>query len=155
MFLLGERPGRGDFGLFGQLRQLVGWDPESARIAIARAPRVANWVDMTDDLSWWATTGDNGWVGRDEIPTTTIALLHEIGRTYAPFMIANAKALQAGTGEMVCEIDGQEYRQGPFAYQGKCLTWLREEYAALSPGDRAATDTLLAGTGCDQLISEA
>jgi glutathione S-transferase len=153
MFLLGERPGRGDFGLFGQLRQLVGWDPESARIAIARAPRVANWVDMTDDLSWWTTTGDDGWVGRNDIPTTTIALLHEIGRTYAPFMIANAEALQAGTEEMVCEIDGQEYRQGPFAYQGKCLTWLREQYATLSPGDRAATDALLAGTGCDQLIS--
>lgn len=151
-FLLGDRPGRGDFGLFGQLRQLVGWDPESARIAIDRAPRVAHWVDMTDDLSWWSVTGNDGWVGRNEIPATTVALLHEIGRTYAPFMIANADALQSGADEMVCEIDGQEYRQGPFAYQGKCLVWLREQYAALGSTDRAAVDTLLADTGCEPLL---
>jgi glutathione S-transferase len=152
MFLLGDRPGRGDFGLFGQLRQLVGWDPESARIAVARAPRVVAWVDMLDDLSWWSCTGDDGWVGRDEIPDATTALLHEIGRTYAPFMIANAHALQAGGEEVVCEIDGREYRQGPFAYQGKCLVWLREQYAALGSADRTAVDTLLAGTGSDALV---
>jgi len=153
LFLLGDRPGRGDFGLFGQLRQLVGWDPESARIAIDRAPRVAGWVDRMDDLSWWPVTGNDGWVGRDEIPSTTVALLHEIGRTYAPFMIANADALQSGADEMVCEIDGQEYRQGPFAYQGKCLVWLREQYAALGSTDRAAVDALLAGTGCEPLLA--
>jgi glutathione S-transferase len=153
MFLLGDRPGRGDFGLFGQLRQLVGWDPESARIAIDRAPRVAGWIDRMDDLSWWSVTGDDGWVGRAEIPSTTIDLLHEIGRTYAPFMIANAAALQSGADEMACEIDGQEYRQGPFAYQGKCLVWLREQYGALGSIDRAAVDALLAGTGCEPLLA--
>jgi hypothetical protein len=139
--------------VFGQLRQLVGWDPESARIAIARAPRVVTWVDMVDDLSWWACEGGGGWVGRHEIPASTVALLHEIGRTYAPFMIANAEALQSSSEEMVCEIDGQEYRQGPFPYQGKCLAWLREHYAALSDGDRAAVDALLAGTGCEALVT--
>ncbi len=153
MFLLGDRPGRSDFGVFGQLRQLVGWDPESARVAIARAPRVVNWVDMVDDLSWWNCAGDEGWVGRDEIPPTTIALLHEIGRTYAPFMIANAQALESGAEETVCEIDGQEYRQNPFPYQGKCLAWLRERYAALGEVDRAALDDLLSGTGCDALVA--
>ncbi len=130
MFLLGDRPGRGDFGVFGQLRQLVGWDPESARIAVARAPRVVTWVDMVDDLSWWTCDGDDEWDGSDDIPATSVALLHEIGRTYAPFMIANAEALQSRAEEMVCEIDGQEYRQGPFPYQGKCLAWLCEQYAA-------------------------
>ena len=155
MFLLGDRPGRGDFGVFGQLRQLVGWDPESARVAIARAPRVVTWVDMVDDLSWWTCDGDEGWVGRDEIPATTVALLHEIGRTYAPFMIANAEALQSRAEEMVCEIDGEEYRQGPFPYQGKCLAWLREQYAALNDVDRAAVDALLAGTGCEPLVAHA
>jgi hypothetical protein len=112
-----------------------------------------NWVDVVDDLSWWTCTGDEGWVGRDGIPATTVALLHEIGRTYAPFMIANAEALRSGADEMACEIDGQEYRQGPFPYQGKCLAWLRERYAALGEVDRAAVDTVLAGTGCDALVA--
>jgi glutathione S-transferase len=151
-FFLGERPGCGDFGVFGQLRQLVAWDPESARVAIARAPRVVNWVERTDDLSWWDVDGDTGWCDRSAIPTTTIELLAEIGRTYAPFMLANAQAVTAGADEMVCEIDGNEYRQGPFAYQHKCLGWLRDRYGGLADGDRAAVDALLAGTGCEALF---
>jgi glutathione S-transferase len=151
-FLLGERPGRGDFGVFGQLRQLVAWDPESARVAIARAPRVVNWVERTDDLSWWHVDGAAGWCDRTSIPTTTIDLLGEIGRTYAPFMLANTRAIEAGSEEVVCQIDGHEYRQAPFAYQFKCLTWLRARYTALAPADRAAVDDLLAGTGCEALF---
>ena len=154
MFLLGDRPGRGDFGLFGQLHQLVGWEPESAREAIDRAPRVRNWVDRMDDLSWWETpVSDTGWVDRDAISDTVVALLHEVGRTYAPFMIANAAALQADSDEMSCTIDGQTYAQAPFGYQGKCLVWLREQYAALSDSDRSAVDAILAGTGCEVLVA--
>lgn len=151
-FLLGDRPGCGDFGVFGQLRQLVGWDPESARVAVARAPRVVNWVDRTDDLSWWPVDGDAGWHERDGIAATTRALLAEIGRTYTPFMLANAEALDRGADEVVCTIDGQEYRQGTFAYQRKCLGWLRDRYAALTADDRRAVDALLAGTGCEPLV---
>ncbi len=151
-FFLGERPGRGDFGVFGQLRQLVGWDPESARIAVSRAPRVVNWVDRVDDLSWWPVDGDAGWRDRDGIAATTRGLLGEIGRTYAPFMVANAAAIDRGDAEVVCTIDGQEYRQGTFPYQRKCLAWLREQYAALGTHDRRAVDEVLAGTGCEPLV---
>ena len=143
MFLLGDRPGRGDFGLFGQLHQLVSWEPELAREAIDRAPRVRNWVDRMDDLSWWETP----------VSDTTVALLHEVGRTYAPFMIANAAALQAGADEVSCTIDGQTFAQAPFGNQGKCLMWLREQYAALSDSDRSAVNAILAGTGCEVLVA--
>ena len=152
-FLLGDRPGRGDFGVFGQLRQLVGWDPESARIAVARAPRVVNWVDRMDDLSWWQVDGDAGWSDRDGIAASTRDLLAEIGRTYAPFMVANAAAIERGDDDVACVIDGIEYRQGTFAYQRKCLGWLREQYALLSIDDRRAVDVLLAGTGCEPLVA--
>lgn len=152
-FLLGDRPGRGDMGLYGQLRQLVGWDPVSARIAVAQAPRVVNWVERVDDLSWWSVDGTDGWCDRDDIPSTTLALLPEIGRTYAPFMLANDHAARAQQPEMSCVIDGVEYRQGTFPYQVKCLAWLRAEHAALSPADRAVVDSLLAGTGCEALFA--
>jgi hypothetical protein len=36
---------------------------------------------------------------------------------------------------------------------GKCLQWLREGYAALPSGDRAAVDAVLAGTGCEALFA--
>src|SRR5207249_9447645 len=50
-FVMGGRPGASDFGLFGQLTQLVAFDPTSAAIAVAVAPRVVAWVDVVEDLS--------------------------------------------------------------------------------------------------------
>lgn len=151
-FLLGTRPGRGDFALYGQMIQLLRWDPVSARTGIERAARMVNWVERTDDLSWWDVSGDEGWAGRDAIPATTLALLPEIGRTYVPFLLANDAALAAGDEMFSCVIDGHGYSQGTFVYQRKCLAWIRDEYAALNVADRAAVDALLAGTGCEALF---
>ena len=66
-FFLGDRPGRGDFGIFGQLTQQE-VDPTSVRIAEQRAPKVINWVDRTDDLSWLPVEGDGGWVSLSRPP---------------------------------------------------------------------------------------
>ncbi len=151
-FLLGDRPGRGDFGIYGQLTQLVRWDPTPMAIAVDIAPKVANWVERMDDLSWLPVTEEEGWATLDDLDDATTDLLAEIGRTYAPFMVANAKALTSGADEVVCQIDGQEYRQGPFKYQGKCLHWLREAYADLDPNDRSRADSVLTGTGCTLLF---
>lgn len=152
-FLLGDRPGRGDFGVFGQFSQLVKWDPTPMAIAARRAAKTVNWVDRMDDLSWLPIDGDDGWVELEALPTATRKLLDEIGSTYAPFMVANARALMSGTNEVVCEINGQTYRQGPFGYQGKCLQWLREAYQALDDGDRERVDDVLSGTGCETLFA--
>ena len=151
-FVLGGRPGRGDFALFGQLSQLVRWDPTSTDLAARNAPKVINWVDRVDDLSWLPVGEDDGWSPLDALSAGTLRLLEEAARTYVPFMVANAVALQSGADEMVVEIDGQTYRQAPFAYQGKCLHWLREEYTALSDGDRTRVDAVLTATGCEALV---
>ncbi len=151
-FLLGDRPGRGDFGIYGQLTQLVKWDPTPMALTAERAFKVVNWVDRMDDLSWLPVNDDEGWATLEALPGGTTKLLHEVGRTYAPFMVANADALMSGADEMACEIDGQTYRQGPFGYQGKCLQWLREQYDALSETDRGRVDAVLDGTGCEVLF---
>jgi len=151
-FFLGDRPGRGDFGVFGQLTQLVAFDPTSMAVALERAPKAINWVDRVDDLSWLPVDGGDGWVSLDALPSATTKLLHEIGATYAPFLVANAEALLSGADEVSCEITGGTYRQAPFKYQGKCLQWLREAYAALSDADRERVDGVLAGTGCEILV---
>ncbi len=150
-FLLGDRPGRGDVALYGQLKPMLWWDPTPTALAVERAPRAVNWIERVDDLSWWPVDGDEGW--HSSPAPTVMALLAEAGRTYAPFMLANADALATGADEMVCEIDGLEYRQAPFKYQGKCLTWLREAYGALADADRAHVDALLDGTGCSPLVT--
>jgi len=50
-------------------------------------------------------------------------------------------------------IDGAPWVQQPFPYQGRCLQWLRDGYAALSGADRRAVDTILSGTGCEVLFA--
>ncbi len=157
-FLLGTRPGRGDFGIFGQLTQLVQFDPTSMQIAVDEGPKVIRWVERADDLSWLPVDGDDGWASIDDLDPAIGDLLGECGRTYAPFLVANARALMSGADEVVCEIDGldgerREYRQAPFGYQGKCLQWLRDAYAALSDADRGRVDAVLNGTGCEQLFA--
>jgi glutathione S-transferase len=152
-FVLGGRPGTSDFALYGQLTQLVGFEPTSRAIALALAPRVAAWVDVVEDLSGLEPRDDD-WIAADHIPATLRALLAEVGRVYAPFLLANAAALERGAERVECTIDGRPWEQKPFPYQRKCLAWLREARAALAAGDRARLDELLAGTGCAALFTD-
>lgn len=153
-FFFGERPGRADFAMFGQLTPMLWWDPTPAAVAVERAPRAVMWIQWLDDLSWWRLDDENeGWFDVGSVPATTRALFEEAGRTYAPFMVANHAALATGADEVVCELGGAEYRQAPFKYQGKCLDWIRAEYASLADVDRAGVDAFLAGTGCEVLVA--
>ncbi|MBS0361563.1 MAG: glutathione S-transferase [Proteobacteria bacterium] len=150
-FFLGGRPGGGDFAAFGQLTQLVGFDPTPQAVASELAPRVFAWVGSTEDLTGLEPK-DGDWVSAAAPPPTLKALLAEIGRVYAPLLLANAKAVQAGAAEVEVEIDGQTWTQQPFPYQAKCLMWLREEFAGLSPADRATVTSALEGTGCEAIV---
>ncbi len=150
-YLLGARPGTSDFGLYGQLTQLALFDPTPMAVTIEEAPRVYAWTERMEDLSG-SEAQDGDWLGRDAFPDTLRALLAEVGRVYAPFLTANAAALETGAVQVECEIDGQKWVQQPFPYQGKCLRWLREQHAALAAPDRAFVDGVLAGTGCEVLF---
>ena len=151
-FLLGARPGGGDFGAFGQLTQLAMFDPTPMAITAERAPRVFAWVGAVEDLSG-LEPAPSDWFSPSALPASLLAILAEVGRVYAPLLIANAKAVQTGAERVETEIDGRPWIQQPFPYQAKCLAWLREEYAALNPGQRASLATVLADAGCEALIS--
>jgi len=151
-FVMGGRPGASDFGLFGQLTQLAAFDPTPSAVALELAPRVVAWVEVFEDLSG-LEPAERDWFTRDSVPETLRALLTEVGRVYAPFLLANAAALARGAERVECSIDGQPWVQAPFPYQGKCLQWLREARAALAPDDRRAVDAALAGTGCESLFA--
>ncbi len=152
-FLWGTRPGASDFALQGQLSQLFQVEPTSQRKAREISRRVVAWVDTLDDLSGWQVEAGAGWVERADLVADDRALFAEIGRTYAPFLLANARALDAGDEQMECSIDGQRYWQKCFRYQGKCLAWLREAHTELSPTDRAFVDEQLGGTGCESIFA--
>jgi glutathione S-transferase len=151
-FVMGGRPGAADFALFGQLSQLALFDPTSAAIAAAEAPRVVAWVHHVDDLGGLEVS-EGDWTPRAQLGTELRPLLTEVGRVYAPFLLANAAALERGDEQVECEIDGRKWVQRPFPYQGKCLRWLREHRASLDRDDRACVDAMLVGSGCERLFA--
>ena len=151
-FIMGSRPGAADFAFFGQLTQLAQFDPTPMAVTLEAAPRVYAWVLLMEDLSGEEPAKD-GWFARDAVPDTLKAILAEVGRVYAPFLLANAKALEAGSEEVDTIIGGARWVQKPFPYQGKCLVELRRNHSALTADDRAAFDVIIAGTGCEAIFA--
>jgi glutathione S-transferase len=150
-FAMGRRPGASDFGMFGQLTQLVNFDPTPAAVALELSARVLAWMDVTEDLSG-LEVADEDWTDADALPDSLRDLFCEVGRVYTPFLLGNADALARGADQVECKIDGHRWVQKPFPYQGKCLGWIREHFAGLSQPDQARVDAVLAGTGCEPLL---
>jgi len=151
-FMLGNRPGAGDFAFYGQLTQLVGFDPTSRAIAHEVSPRTVAWVDRMEDQGGLEPK-DSDWTRLEDIPGTLKGLLTEIGRVYIPALLANAKAVEAGEKTWEATIDGARWTQQTFPYQAKCLKWINEHYYALSTADRARVDAVIAETGCDRALA--
>lgn len=150
-FLLGSRPGSADFAIYGQLTQLAKFDPTPMAIALRDAPRVYAWVDVMDDLSGLDVDSAE-WLPREALGAALNPLLCEIGRTYVPVLLANARAIANGDDEVRTEIDGLTWVQQPFPYQARCLSALRQARARQDGADRGALDSLLSGTGCAALF---
>ena len=152
-FLMGTRPGSADFACFGQLTQLTQFDPTPAKVAVADFPRIHAWVSKMEDQSGLQTESAT-FVTTEDFPATLTALLIEVGRTYVPVMLANAAAIDQGLDRVETEVEGRQWVQEPFPYQAKCLHWLRSEYARLDDQERRQVDALLAGTGCEMLLTK-
>ena len=54
---------------------------------------------------------------------------------------------------METTIDGRQWVQPTFPYQGKCLQWIRAMFNELSEADQGFVQALLNGTGCEPLVS--
>ena len=152
-FLLGKRPGAADFAAFGQLTQLAHFDPTPAALTLAQAPRVYAWVGLVEDLSGMEP-GSDDWLPREALASSLLPLLQELGRTYVPVMLANARAVAAGQPQVHCVLGDVQWQQQAFPYQAKCVRWLREERLALADHERREVDRMLEGTGCLPLFTE-
>lgn len=150
-YLLGGRPGAGDFACYGQMTMLVITDPTPMAVALEISPRAYAWTERLEDLSGLEPREDD-WIDLSAPPQSLRDLLAEVGRVHAPFMIANADAVAAGAARVECEIDGQPWVQDPFIYQAKCLRWLRARFEGLGAESRKKVEEALAGTGCDAMF---
>jgi len=152
-YLAGGRPGAGDFAVYGQLTQLVGFDPTPSGISLEIAPRVCAWIDVMDDKSG-VEPQPGDWADRQATADNLAPLLAEFGRCYAPFLLANAAAVAGGMEKAEVTIGTSTWSQPPFVYQARCLAVLRQRYSELGPDDSAWVDQLLAGCGVAALFLE-
>ncbi len=129
-YVLGERPSMADFGLFGQLIQCLS-DPSPGTILRQRAPQVQRWLEQMvhprnhGPFEAWETLA----------PTLEPILREEVGLVFAPWTLANERALQSGQNRLEVEIRGRLFRQTPQKYHAKSLAMLRQKYSSLSDPD--------------------
>lgn len=151
-YVLGARPSSADFAIFGQMTQLGIIEPTSAKITRDISARVRAWLDRMEDLSGLSPKDDD-WFDVSNIKEALRPLLSEIGRTYTPVMLANAKAVIAGEKTFETSVDGAPWTQPAFKYQAKTLSWIREAYFDLKSHHQKQLDDIIAGTGCEALFA--
>lgn len=149
-YLFGSRPSSADFAIFGQLTQLGVIEPTSAAIT-TRFPRVRAWIDRVEDLCGLEPE-ESDWTTADDVTQSCRPILIEIGRVYAPALLANARAAATGQDFFETKIDGRAWQQPTFSYQSKCLSCIQQAYSALNDRERAIVDVALSGTGCELLL---
>ena len=152
-FLLGNKPSSSDFSFYGQLTQLVRFDPTPRKLAYEYSSRTVAWVDILEDLSGHDVE-NTSWTSLEESPDTLKNILNEVGKMYVPALLANADALNKGAEIWETEINGAMWKQKTFNYQGKCLVWIREEFDALNKDDKLRVKEYLHGTGCEIILGE-
>ena len=151
-FLLGKRPASADFAMFGQLSQLVGFDPTSRKIAHEISPRTVAWVSLMEDLSGLEVS-DEDWIS-DEIPESLSNIFKEIGKVYAPALLANKEAALKDEKTWKTTIDDSEWTQQTFPYQVKCLNWINEEFEKLDNDAKDRVNSFLKKNNCEKLLQK-
>ena len=151
-FLLGHRPSSADFAIYGQLSQLIGFDPTPRSISHNISPRTVAWVDLMEDQCGLEPSKDD-WKNIADLPETIIELLRELGRVYVPTLLANEKAVLNGDKMWESKIDDCTWKQQSFPYQAKCLKWIKKEYKNISETDQARVSKLIVDTGCELLVN--
>ena len=151
-FLLGDRPSSADFAFYGQLTQLAQFDPTPRELTMTQAPRIYAWVDVVDDLSGLRPESTD-WLNVEEASRMFRPLLTEVGRTYVPVMLANAKAMNEGAKLVETTVEGEAWEQQAFPYQARCVAELRSAFARLEEAERDEVVAILEGTGCEKMFS--
>jgi glutathione S-transferase len=150
-FLLGTKPSSSDFSFYGQLTQLVKFDPTPRKIAYEFSSRTVAWVDVLDDLSGH-DSDSTSWTRLEDSPASLKNILKEVGKMYIPALLANSEALERGDEIWEMLIDDAVWKQKTFPYQAKCLNWIKNEFSLLDMEDKKRVLGYLDGTGCEIIL---
>jgi hypothetical protein len=144
-YLFGGRPSIADFGLAGQLKQLVS-DPTPSAMIKAQAPNLARWIERMD-----APEASGEFATFEAVRGDLVDLLREeIAGAYLTWMSANAQAVDDDAPGVSVEIAGRTFSQKPQRYAAKAFLELTRKRAQV---DDEALSALLLETGCDAFLA--
>ena len=154
-YLLGSRPGIGDFGLIGPLYAHLGRDPVPKALMQERAPNVYAWVQRMNNPVPLA--GD--FLADDEIPVTLLPILRTMCRDQLPDVLDvirhNAAWLEQNPGGNIPRYLGMHpFRTGSASGERvihSYAQWMFQRpwahYHSLAGAQRLAADKLLQAIG--------
>jgi glutathione S-transferase len=144
-YLFGGSPCLADFGLAGQLAQLLS-DPTPGAMLRAQAPHVVRWVERME-----SPDGEGDFVEFAAAAASIADLLRsEVADGHLAWMSANAEAVEADATQVVVSMGEAAFTQRPQRYAAKALAELRRKRAAI--GDHAGLAALLGDCGCDAVL---
>jgi glutathione S-transferase len=144
-YLFGGRPSVADFGLAGQLKQLVS-DPTPSAMIKAQAPNLVGWIQRMD-----APEASGGFVTFEAVRGDLADLLREeVAGAYLAWMSANAQAVDDDASGVSVEIAGRAFSQKPQRYAAKAFAELKRKRARV---EDEALSALLLETGCDAYLA--
>ena len=171
-FLLGKRPSSCDFAIYGQLSQLVNFDPTSRTIADNISLRISAWVDLMSDLSGYHdqitseslinkkaftdlnyfNDNDDGWSNLENNKSLA-SIVEEISNIYLPYLKANHDALIDKAEIFSLKLGNATWEQKTFPYQSKCYQWIKNEFNTLSDKNKSAIKKFIGSNGSQTLIN--
>ena len=171
-FILGSRPSSCDFAIYGQLTQLINFDPTSRKIAHKISMRAVAWIELMEDLSGWHdqmnansllgnklsskpnyfNNNNEGWIDVSNLNQIK-PLLKEIGNIYVPYLYANDTAIKSGEDTFELKLNNINWKQKTFPYQAKCLSWIKNEAKKLNKESIKELLCVLDKTGCEKLFN--
>lgn len=144
-YMFGARPSLADFGLAGQLTQLLS-DPTPGALMKAQAGNVVRWIDRMENPQ---IEGD--FVSLDLVRPDLVELLRaEVAGAYLIWMVANARAVADDASGVSVQIGDAMFTQKPQRYAAKAFAELKRKRGAVEDESLA---TLLAETGVDTLFA--
>jgi glutathione S-transferase len=143
-FMLGDRPCLADFGFFASMFRHFGLDPTPAFVMRQEAPAVYEWLARL----WNCRHSECAGSWERELPEVWKELLADAGRSYLPYLHANARAWQRGERRLDHPVDGVTYRSLPVVhYRVWCRERLQDHFEALPSQARPAVRALLEECG--------
>ncbi|MEW6270424.1 MAG: glutathione S-transferase family protein [Thermodesulfobacteriota bacterium] len=165
-YLLGGKPSLADCALMGPMYAHLYLDAVPGRMLRERALRTCHWIERMnhpdpDDM------GD--WLAGDAVAETMRPMLARMARDAGPYVLDTVRAFEEWADQHRADGDepprGVGFHQttlrgiGFGRYTSPYTLWMLQRvldaYRALWPGDRAAVDRALEGTGCAAFLAYA